>query len=91
MKRILSFCAFCSALTAADIHVGKDVPTIHAAIKMAVAGDTIHLEPKVYRDYAGFYLKKGEPGSHSDFFGFTNCSRETPSHITSGLATSTEE
>lgn len=47
---------------AADIHVGKDVPTIHAAIKMAVAGDTIHLEPKVYRDYAGFYLKKGEPG-----------------------------
>ena len=62
MKRTLSFCAFCSALTAADIHVGKDVPTIHAAIKMAVAGDTIHLEPKVYRDYAGFYLKKGEPG-----------------------------
>ena len=62
MKRILSFCAFCSALTAADIHVGKKVPTLHAAIKMAVAGDTIHLEPKVYRDYAGFYLKKGEPG-----------------------------
>ena len=62
MKRILSFCAFCSALTAADIHVGKKVPTIHAAIKMAVAGDTIHLEPKVYRDYVGFYLKKGEPG-----------------------------
>ena len=62
MKRILFYSAFCSALTAADIHVGKDVPTIHAAIKMAVAGDTIHLEPKVYRDYAGFYLKKGEPG-----------------------------
>ena len=62
MKRILYYSAFCSALTAADIHVGKDVPTIHAAIKMAVAGDTIHLEPKVYRDYAGFYLKKGEPG-----------------------------
>ena len=47
---------------AADIHVGKDVPTIHHAIKVAVAGDTIHLEPKVYRDYAGFYGKKGEPG-----------------------------
>ena len=62
MKRILFYSAFCSVLTAADIHVGKDVPTIHAAIKMAVAGDTIHLEPKVYRDYAGFYLKKGEPG-----------------------------
>lgn len=62
MKRILSFCAICSALNAADIHVGKEAPTIHAAIKMAVAGDTIHLEPKVYRDYAGFYLKKGEPG-----------------------------
>lgn len=29
---------------------------------MAAAGDTIHLEPKVYRDYAGFYGKKGEPG-----------------------------
>jgi len=49
-------------MNAADIHVGKDVPTIHHAIKMAVAGDTIHLEPKVYRDYAGFYSKKGELG-----------------------------
>jgi hypothetical protein len=29
---------------------------------MAQPGDTIHLEPKVYRDYAGFYAKKGEPG-----------------------------
>jgi hypothetical protein len=51
-----------SSLLAHDIHVGKEAPTIHAAIKMAVAGDTIHLEPKVYRDYAGFYMKKGEPG-----------------------------
>lgn len=49
-------------LAARDIHVGKDAPTIAHAIKMAVAGDTIHLEPKVYRDYAGFYGKKGEPG-----------------------------
>lgn len=47
---------------AADIHVGKDAPTIHAAIKAAQPGDTIHLEPKVYRDYAGFYGKKGEAG-----------------------------
>ncbi len=62
MKRILSFCALCSALSGADIHVGKEVPTIHAAIKAAQPGDTIHLEPKIYRDYAGFYGKKGEPG-----------------------------
>jgi hypothetical protein len=51
-----------STLLARDIHVGKEAPTIHAAIKAAQPGDTIHLEPKVYRDYAGFYLKKGEQG-----------------------------
>jgi hypothetical protein len=62
MKRILSFCALSSTLSAADINVGKEVPTIHAAIKAAQPGDTIHLEPKIYRDYAGFYGKKGEPG-----------------------------
>lgn len=49
-------------LAARDIHVGRDVKTIHEAIKAAQPGDTIHLEPKVYRDYAGFYAKKGEPG-----------------------------
>ncbi len=49
-------------LAARDIHVGKDTKTIHEAIKSALPGDTIHLEPKVYRDYAGFYAKKGEPG-----------------------------
>ncbi len=49
-------------MPARDIRVGKDVPTIHHAIKAALPGDTIHLEPKVYRDYAGFYGKKGEPG-----------------------------
>lgn len=50
-------------LAARDIHVGKDTRTIHEAIKHAQPGDTIHLEPnKVYRDYAGFYGKKGEPG-----------------------------
>ncbi len=49
-------------LAARDIHVGKDVQTIQEAIKAAQPGDTIHLEPKVYRDYAGFYAKKGAPG-----------------------------
>ena len=49
-------------LSARDIHVGKDAPTIHHAIRAALPGDTIHLEPKVYLDYAGFYQKKGEPG-----------------------------
>ncbi len=49
---------------ARDIHVGpdKDAPTIAHAIKAALPGDVIHLEPKVYRDYVGFYGKKGEPG-----------------------------
>ena len=62
MKRLFFYSAFCSTLTAADIRVGRDVLTIHHAIKMAAAGDTIHLEPKIYRDYAGFYSKKGELG-----------------------------
>ncbi len=53
------------SLHARDLRVGvdPDVPTIHHAIKLAAPGDTIHLEGgKVYRDYAGFYGKKGEPG-----------------------------
>jgi hypothetical protein len=50
------------AILALDIHVGKDHPTLAHAIKAAQPGDTIHLEPKVYRDYAGFYAKKGLPG-----------------------------
>lgn len=54
--------SLCQALSARDIHVGKDAPTIAHAIKAALPGDTIHLEPKVYRDYAGFYGKKGGPG-----------------------------
>ena len=64
MKIFTLSLAFCSLLAAKDIHVGKDAnaPTIHHAIKMAAPGDTIHLEPKVYRDYTGFYGKKGEPG-----------------------------
>ncbi len=51
-----------STASARDIHVGQEAPTIAAAIKMAQAGDTIHLQPIVYRDYAGFYDKQGEPG-----------------------------
>jgi hypothetical protein len=50
---------------ARDLRVGidREVPTIHHAIKLAGPGDTIHLEPgKIYRDYAGFYGKKGDPG-----------------------------
>jgi len=62
MKHALLLLLPISTLLARDIHVGKEAPTIHAAIKAAQPGDTIHLEPKVYRDYAGFYLKKGEPG-----------------------------
>jgi hypothetical protein len=62
MKLSALFFALTCPLVARDIHVGKEAPTIHHAIKMAAAGDTIHLEPKVYRDYAGFYGKKGEPG-----------------------------
>lgn len=59
--------AFC-----ADIHVdpvsGNDgsptgpVKTIHQAISRARPGDTIHLKPMIYREYAGFYGKQGEPG-----------------------------
>ena len=55
----------CVDLHARDLRVGIDseVPSIHHAIKIAQPGDTIHLEPgKVYRDYAGFYEKKGEAG-----------------------------
>lgn len=62
MKHAILLLLPISTLLARDIHVGKEAPTIHAAIKAAQPGDTIHLEPKVYRDYAGFYLKKGEPG-----------------------------
>lgn len=62
MKRLLLLLIAAMSCAARDIHVGKDAPTIHAAIKAAQPGDTIHLEPRVYRDYAGFYAKKGEPG-----------------------------
>ncbi|MCX6982547.1 MAG: hypothetical protein NTV08_17615 [Verrucomicrobia bacterium] len=45
-----------------SLSVGTDVKTIHEAIKIAQPGDTIHLEPIVYRDCAGVYGKKSEAG-----------------------------
>lgn len=36
--------------------------TISVAVRRALPGDTIHLKPIVYRDYAGFYGARGEPG-----------------------------
>lgn len=59
---VLLTVAALSSTHARDIHVGADVKTIAEAIKVALPGDTIHLQPIVYRDYAGFYAKKGEPG-----------------------------
>lgn len=65
MKKTLLLLLLLSISAAArDIHVGKDkdAPTIAQGIKLALPGDIIHLEPKVYHDYAGFYRKNGEPG-----------------------------
>ncbi len=56
------FAALCPMLPARDIHVGKDFPGIAQAIRAAQPGDTIHLEPRVYHEYAGFHARKGEPG-----------------------------
>ena len=64
-----------SSLSAAagDLHVdpiggddagdGRNTPvkTITRAIRLAAAGDTIHLRPMTYRDWAPFYDKAGEP------------------------------
>ncbi|MGZ0172075.1 MAG: hypothetical protein ACKVHE_21245 [Planctomycetales bacterium] len=36
--------------------------SIRRAIRIAKPGDTIHLKPVVYHEYAGFYGKRGEPG-----------------------------
>ncbi|MEQ1849987.1 MAG: right-handed parallel beta-helix repeat-containing protein [Chthoniobacteraceae bacterium] len=62
--KLLAFLVLAASLSAAELRVGidKEYPTIHHAIKAAQPGDTIHLENKVYRDYAGFYGKKGTPG-----------------------------
>jgi len=53
-----------------DVVIGDDandgttspVRSIRQAIRIAKAGDTIHLKPAVYHEYAGFYNKRGEPG-----------------------------
>lgn len=45
-----------------DIRVGTDVRTIREAIQRARPGDTIHLQPIVYRESAGFLGKQGAPG-----------------------------
>ena len=60
---LFSLLAVALPCLARDIRVGEDVKTIAAAIKLAQPGDTIHLQPIVYRDYAGFYGKKGEAGN----------------------------
>ena len=52
----------CPAESGRDIRVGTDVKTIAEAIKLAQPGDTIHLEPKVYFESAGFHGKQGAPG-----------------------------
>jgi hypothetical protein len=40
---------------------GRAVKSIARAIRLANAGDTIHLRPMVYHDWAPFYDKAGEP------------------------------
>ncbi|MBT4723345.1 MAG: hypothetical protein HOB29_00130, partial [Planctomycetaceae bacterium] len=48
-----------------DSNDGSTAPlkSIKQAIRIAKAGDTIHLKPVVYHQYAGFYGKRGEPGN----------------------------
>lgn len=41
--------------------VAKPVKSIARAIRLVRPGDTIHLKPIVYRDWAAFYDKQGEP------------------------------
>ena len=41
--------------------------------------------------FSGRETQPQTTASSFSFFGLMNCSRDTPSHITSGLATSTEE
>lgn len=47
-----------------DARDGIDQPvrTIAQAIRLAQPGDTIHLQPLMYRDWAAFFDKSGEPG-----------------------------
>ncbi len=75
LSLLLLFSAGSPDGSAADIHVdpnlGDDsadgsvspVKTIAAAIRQSKPGDTIHLKPDtVYRDWAAFFDKSGEPG-----------------------------
>ena len=74
LSLLLMFCAGSAIGSAADLHVdpnlGDDsadgsvspVKTIAAAIRQSKPGDTIHLKPDtVYRDWAAFFDKSGEP------------------------------
>ena len=74
LSLLLMFCAGSAIGSAADLHVdpnlGDDsadgsvspVKTIAAAIRRSKPGDTIHLKPDtVYRDWAAFFDKSGEP------------------------------
>lgn len=76
MLRILVWAIFFTAplvVIADDLHVdpvagddaadGRNVPvkTIAAAIRLAKPGDTIHLRPVTYRDWAAFFDKSGDP------------------------------
>jgi hypothetical protein len=47
-----------------DVNDGTTSPikTIRHAIRSAKPGDTIHLKPVVYHEYAGFYNTRGQPG-----------------------------
>ena len=42
--------------------ISQPVRTIAQAIRLAQPGDTIHLQPRVYRDWAAFFDKSGDPG-----------------------------
>lgn len=41
--------------------IAKPVRSIGRAIQLAQPGDTIHLQPMVYRDWAAFFDKSGDP------------------------------
>ncbi|MFK5923717.1 MAG: hypothetical protein QM496_16180 [Verrucomicrobiota bacterium] len=72
---ILSITVTCFSVSVArDLHVdpsqGNDsndgssqsLKTIKRAIRIAQPGDTIHLKPVIYYEYAGFHNKRGEAG-----------------------------
>jgi len=68
---VLLVCLSAQSAVARDIHVDPDkgndaategpLKTIRQAIRIAEPGDTIHLQPTVYYEYAGFYGKRGTP------------------------------